>query len=191
MVGSRINSNPFNQPGSCSMHNTLRRPLSSAGGLNTTLEDDVFFDDHLEAPNSAKPLLSESRQFYLQNFPHLPMSEFQSKFYWVNNLTKPKIQMGHSVVWKHTSKDHCLLSFIGHFDCNYPRLERASSWSNRRMSRNCQIWIVTRDTRQYLVDSYFWTCRNAKMSRRLRLLIVMYSTKYFGNTWLNTSTKHT
>jgi hypothetical protein len=51
------------------MHNTLRRPLSSSGGLNTTLEDDVFYDD--EAPNSAKPLINESRQFYLQNFPHL------------------------------------------------------------------------------------------------------------------------
>ena len=54
------------------MHNTLRRPLSSAGGLNTTLEDDVFFDD--EAPNSAKPLINDTRQFYLQNFPHIPIS---------------------------------------------------------------------------------------------------------------------
>ena len=64
--------NPFAQNGSCSMHNTLRRPLSSAGGLNTTLEDDVFFDD--EAPNSAKPLINDTRQFYLQNFPHIPIS---------------------------------------------------------------------------------------------------------------------
>jgi len=55
------------------MHSTLRRPLSSVG-MNTTLEDDVFYEEHLEAPNSAKPLLNDTRQFYLHKFPHLSMA---------------------------------------------------------------------------------------------------------------------
>ena len=72
MSGNGSQVNPL--IGSCSMHNTLRRPHSSSGGLNTTLDDDVFFEDHSDAPNSARPLLSESRQFYLQNFPQFPIS---------------------------------------------------------------------------------------------------------------------
>jgi len=55
------------------MHSTLRRPLSSIG-MNTTLQDDILLEEYLKAPDSAKPLLSDNRQFHLQKFPQFLMA---------------------------------------------------------------------------------------------------------------------